>query len=69
MGKTGFESDPLVIVLGSEGKGINHLTYEKCDVIAGIPISAQVESLNASVAAGISLYATIRARYEAKKNS
>lgn len=69
VGKTGFESDPLVIVLGSEGKGINHLTYEKCDVIAGIPISAQVESLNASVAAGISLYATIRARYEAKKNS
>lgn len=69
VGKTGFESDPLVIVLGSEGKGINHLTYEKCDVIAGIPISAQVESLNASVAAGISLYATIRARHEAKKNS
>ncbi|MBQ9681631.1 MAG: 23S rRNA (guanosine(2251)-2'-O)-methyltransferase RlmB [Aeriscardovia sp.] len=69
VGKTGFESDPLVIVLGSEGKGINHLTYEKCDVIAGIPISAQVESLNASVAAGISLYATTRARHEAKKNS
>ena len=69
VGKTGFESDPLIIVLGSEGKGINHLTYEKCDVIAGIPISAQVESLNASVAAGISLYATIRARHEAKKNS
>lgn len=69
VGKTGFESDPLVIVLGSEGKGINHLTYEKCDVIAGIPISAQVESLNASVAAGISLYATTRARYEAKNNS
>lgn len=69
VGKTGFESDPLVIVLGSEGKGINHLTCEKCDVIAGIPISAQVESLNASVAAGISLYATTRARHEAKKNS
>lgn len=69
VGKTGFESDPLVIVLGSEGKGINHLTYEKCDVIAGIPISAQVESLNASVAAGISLYATTRARHEAKNNS
>ncbi len=69
VGKTGFESDPLVIVLGSEGKGINHLTYEKCDVIAGIPISAQIESLNASVAAGISLYATTRARHEAKNNS
>lgn len=69
VGKTGFESDPLVIVLGSEGEGINHLTREKCDVIAGIPISAQVESLNASVAAGISLYATTRARHEAKKSS
>ena len=69
VGKTGFESDPLVIVLGSEGKGINRLTSEKCDVIASIPISAQVESLNASVAAGISLYATIRARHEAKKNN
>lgn len=62
VGKTGFESDPLVIVLGSEGSGLDRLTREKCDVIAGIPISPDVESLNASVAAGISLYAVDQAR-------
>lgn len=58
VGETGFEKDPLVIVLGAEGKGISRLVSEKCDVIAGIPISGRVESLNASVAAGIALYAT-----------
>lgn len=62
IGNTGFESDPLVIVLGSEGKGMAKLTREKCDAIASIPISSTVESLNASVAAGIALYATATAR-------
>ena len=38
---------------------------ESCDAIAGIPITSMVESLNASVAAGISLYAVARARREA----
>lgn len=66
VGKTGFETDPLIIVLGSEGTGINRLTREKCDVIAGIPISQRVESLNASVAAGIAVYATSRTRLEAR---
>jgi 23S rRNA (guanosine2251-2'-O)-methyltransferase len=65
VGKTGFESDPLVVVLGSEGSGLNHLTREKCDVIAGIPISPAVESLNAATAAGISLYAVDQARHRA----
>ncbi|MCI1901363.1 MAG: 23S rRNA (guanosine(2251)-2'-O)-methyltransferase RlmB [Bifidobacteriaceae bacterium] len=64
VGETGFEKDPLVIVLGAEGKGLSRLASEKCDIIAGIPISGKVESLNASVAAGISLYATARARNE-----
>lgn len=62
VGDTGFEKDPLVIVLGAEGKGLSRLVSEKCDVIAGIPISGKVESLNASVAAGIALYATTRER-------
>lgn len=66
VGQTGFETDPLIIVLGSEGSGINRLTREKCDVIAGIPISQRVESLNASVAAGIAVYATSRTRSEAR---
>lgn len=65
VGETGFETDPLVIVLGSEGKGLSRLTREACDCIAGIPMTNAVESLNASVAAGISLYATDRARREA----
>lgn len=62
VGNTGFEKDPLVIVLGSEGKGLSRLVTEKCDIIASIPISGKVESLNASVAAGIALYATTRER-------
>lgn len=62
VGKTGFESDPLVVVLGSEGSGLNRLTREKCDAIAEIPINPAVESLNASVAAGIALYAVDQAR-------
>lgn len=65
VGETGFESDPLVVVLGSEGKGLSRLVREACDAIAGIPISSQVESLNASVAAGISLYAVARERRRA----
>ena len=65
VGETGFETDPLVVVLGSEGKGLSRLTREACDSIASIPISSAVESLNASVAAGIALYATVNARRKA----
>ncbi|KFF31789.1 23S rRNA (guanosine(2251)-2'-O)-methyltransferase RlmB [Bifidobacterium bombi] len=65
VGESGFETDPLVVVLGSEGKGLSRLTRVACDSIAGIPISGMVESLNASVAAGISLYAVARARRKA----
>ena len=64
-GGTGFETDPLVVVLGSEGNGLSRLVREACDSIAGIPMSNMVESLNASVAAGITLYAVARARREA----
>lgn len=65
VGETGFETDPLVVVLGSEGNGLSRLVREACDSIAGIPMSNMVESLNASVAAGITLYAVARARREA----
>ena len=60
--ETGFETDPLVVVLGSEGNGLSRLVREACESIAGIPMSNMVESLNASVAAGITLYAVARAR-------
>ncbi len=47
---------PLVIVTGSEGKGLARLVRDTCDVIASIPIASEMESLNAAVATGISLY-------------
>ncbi|MFI6575420.1 23S rRNA (guanosine(2251)-2'-O)-methyltransferase RlmB [Nocardiopsis sp. NPDC050513] len=52
---------PLVIVVGSEGKGLSRLVREACDVVASIPIGG-AESLNASVAAGVALYEVARRR-------
>lgn len=53
---------PVVIVVGSEGKGISRLVRENCDVIMSIPMAAWVESLNASVAAGVVLAEFARQR-------
>lgn len=53
---------PLVLVTGSEGKGLARLTRDTCDVIASIPIAAEMESLNAAVATGIALYQIDRLR-------
>lgn len=47
---------PLVLVTGSEGKGLSRLVRETCDTIASIPIASDMESLNAAVATGIALY-------------
>jgi len=47
---------PLVVVVGAEGKGISQLVRKSCDQIVSIPISSEVESLNASVAASLALY-------------
>ncbi len=55
-------TDPVVLVVGSEGKGLGRLVRENCDVIASIPIASEVESLNAGVAAGIALYEVARLR-------
>ena len=44
-----------VVVIGSEGEGMRRMVRERCTLIARIPISAEAESLNASVAAGIAL--------------
>jgi len=57
-----FATDPLVLVVGSEGKGLSRLVREHCDAIASIPIASAVESLNAGVAAGIALYEVARRR-------
>ncbi|HIE60403.1 MAG TPA: 23S rRNA (guanosine(2251)-2'-O)-methyltransferase RlmB [Microbacterium sp.] len=54
---------PVVIVVGSEGKGVSRLVTETCDQIVSIPISAATESLNAGIAASVALYqvSTLRA--------
>lgn len=48
--------EPLVVVVGSEGKGISRLVRETCDLIVSIPISKATESLNAGIAASVALY-------------
>jgi 23S rRNA (guanosine2251-2'-O)-methyltransferase len=55
-------TDPLVLVAGSEGKGLSRLVRENCDVIASIPMIGEMESLNAGVAAGVALYEVARRR-------
>lgn len=55
-------SEPIIMVVGSEGRGLSRLVRETCDAVVSIPIGSGAESLNASMAVGISLYevATIR---------
>ena len=53
---------PLVVVVGSEGKGLSRLVAATCDQLVSIPMANQVESLNAGVAASVALYAVARAR-------
>ncbi|AKK11842.1 23S rRNA (guanosine(2251)-2'-O)-methyltransferase RlmB [Corynebacterium uterequi] len=59
--------DPVVIVVGSEGKGISRLVRENCDVIMSVPMADWVESLNASVAAGVVLSEFARQRRAAAR--
>ena len=47
---------PLLVVVGSEGKGLSRLVTEQCDAVVSIPISAATESLNAGIAASVALY-------------
>ena len=54
--------DPLVLVIGSEGKGLSRLVRETCDIVISIPMHAATESLNAGVAAGVALYEVARRR-------
>jgi 23S rRNA (guanosine2251-2'-O)-methyltransferase len=52
----------LVLVLGSEGRGLSRLVRETCDAVVSIPMVGRVESLNASVAAGVMLAEIARRR-------
>lgn len=55
-------TEPLCVVVGSEGKGLSRLVAENCDQIVSIPIDSAMESLNASMAVGIALYEIARKR-------
>jgi 23S rRNA (guanosine2251-2'-O)-methyltransferase len=57
-----LSSEPLVVVVGSEGKGLSRLVRETCDQIVSIPMSSATESLNAGIAAGVTLYEIARRR-------
>lgn len=64
-GQPMYEADlkgALGIVIGSEGDGISRLVKENCDFCVSIPINGQINSLNASVAAGIIMYEALRQR-------
>jgi 23S rRNA (guanosine2251-2'-O)-methyltransferase len=54
--------DPLVLVVGSEGRGLSRLVARSCDLLVRIPIDSGTESLNAGVAAGVALYEISRRR-------
>ncbi len=58
---------PLAIVMGSEGEGIRRLTADKCDFLASIPMLGSVESLNVSVATGVTLFEAVRQRKALKQ--
>lgn len=53
---------PIGLVIGSEGDGVGRLVKEKCDFVASIPMKGDIDSLNASVAAGVLAYEIVRQR-------
>lgn len=53
---------PIGLVIGNEGEGVGRLVREKCDMIASIPMKGDIDSLNASVAAGVLAYEIVRQR-------
>lgn len=64
-GTTMYQLDlkgPIGLVIGSEGDGVGRLVKEKCDFVASIPMKGDIDSLNASVAAGVLAYEIVRQR-------
>ena len=64
-GTTMYQLDlkgPIGLVIGNEGEGVSRLVKEKCDFIASIPMKGDIDSLNASVAAGVLAYEIVRQR-------
>lgn len=56
---------PIGLVIGNEGAGVSRLVKEKCDFTASIPMKGDIDSLNASVAAGVLAYEIVRQRLKA----
>lgn len=66
-GETMYNLDlkgPIGLVIGNEGEGVSRLVREKCDFIASIPMKGDIDSLNASVAAGVLAYEIVRQRMQ-----
>lgn len=64
-GKSWIEFDykrPIAVIIGSEGKGVNRLIKENSDFIVSLPMSGHINSLNASVAAGVFMYEVVKQR-------
>lgn len=55
---------PIGLVIGSEGEGVGRLVKENCDMVAAIPMKGNIDSLNASVAAGVLAYEIVRQRLQ-----
>ena len=64
--RTDFDT-PCALVIGNEGKGIGALTAKQCDAVISLPMHGKINSLNASVAAGILMYEVVRSRNADKK--
>ncbi|MGO8978254.1 MAG: 23S rRNA (guanosine(2251)-2'-O)-methyltransferase RlmB [Streptosporangiaceae bacterium] len=62
IGQLELADAPLVLVVGSEGKGLSRLIAQNCDALARVPIASTTESLNAGIAGSIALYAVSRQR-------
>ncbi len=65
-GTTMYDLDlkgPIGLVIGNEGEGVGRLVKEKCDMVASIPMKGDIDSLNASVAAGVLAYEIVRQRW------
>ena len=64
-GKPAYSIDmtgPVALVVGGEDRGVRRLVLEKCDHVAGLPMQGKLNSLNASVAAGVLMYEVVRQR-------
>ena len=62
-----LSTEPLLLVVGSEGKGLSRLVTENCDAVLSIPIARDTESLNAGIAASVTLYEVSKRRAALKR--